>query len=448
MSNIQTPKDPVSLAVQPWCLVTNTFTQAIFTHLSPHNTNVLSYKFLLCAISGWQQMHHVQKITAELWNPHDIADNDAIPDVVMSSFEDADERRVTLWFEELSQFCAVSRKTSKKQETSNKDEKTSNRRKTYKKDQYANAFRQAELIHISTEKPTSVAEWATYRAGVHKKQEIEEDDVRRHYSIFTDADQYDSPFLPNGRFIGHPIERVEINPSKPLVTITFNPKFLPLLFATSRYSTMHLSRLEHFKSLAGLRLYDLLYSRVNALPPLEDRGRVNYSVPWWRAFFGISNSIEILLIEAQESAETLKECAESQNPLQFTWAELEDYVNPKRTYHYAEKKNYKSLSQEDALIFDDSRKLLINSYHQHNKEKEKEKNELSLYLGMTVHLNRGKYLDIKALSRDVFNKAIKEVNEYAISKGSEHFEVAECNKVKKRGSRTTTSINIIFERRS
>ncbi|MFA0604896.1 hypothetical protein CWO07_22705 [Vibrio splendidus] len=430
MSNTPTIEHLASLKEKPWYVVNNSFSQATFTHLSPQNINILSYKSLLCAICGWQQLFHVNQFNSDLWNSHDRATNDKIPDLVASAFSKEEERKVTLSFEDMSQFCTVSRKGSKG-------------RKTYNKDKYADALRQAEQIHISTEKEVTISDWTKFREKVHVDQMIgqHEGDATRHLSIFSQPEEYDLAFLPTGGFVGHPIEKVEFDDSKPLVTITFNVKFLPLMFATSSYNTMFLDRLSSFKSLAGLRLYDLLYSRLGMQHELEDRGRVNFSVPRWRSFFGINSSIDIVFTEVKKNSGSSDE---SENPWYFKLSELEKYAKSLDWYSLANKKGYSSLTKEEALIFDDLQDLLLKAYRCH-RERDKKKEQLD-EAGIIVRLHNDKYVDINTFRRDVFNKAIKEVDNYAKWRGDRTFEVVDFDKKKKKGSKITTSINIVYER--
>ncbi len=100
----------VSLTNKTWFNVQNRFTEAVFTHISPQNINVLTYKFLLCAICGWQQRKHVEEFTSELWNPHEQSCNADIPELVSNEFICVDQRSVILSFEEISQYCTVSKK--------------------------------------------------------------------------------------------------------------------------------------------------------------------------------------------------------------------------------------------------------------------------------------------------------------------------------------------------
>ncbi|URM14699.1 hypothetical protein KLJ63_03675 [Vibrio splendidus] len=102
------------------------------------------------------------------------------------------------------------------------------------------------------------------------------------------------------------------------------------------------------------------------------------------------------------------------------------------------------MTKEEALIFDDSQDLLLQAYRCH-RERDKKKEQLD-EAGVFVRLHGDKYVDINTFRRDVFNKAIKEVDNYAKWRGDRTFEVVDFDKKKKKGSKITTSINIVYER--
>ncbi|MEZ8062067.1 MULTISPECIES: RepB family plasmid replication initiator protein [Vibrio] len=422
MSQLTTNQNLASLKKQSWYSVQNSLVEANFTHLSPQNTNALSYKFFLCAICGWQQLPHVKNFVNELWASHTPTSNDLIPDLVLESFADKNQRTVTLWFEELSEFCTVSK---------NKDKK----RKSYNRNRFTEALEHTAKFHISTAKPSTIEEWSNLRAKVHTNEGIKLDSDLRHLSPILDFEEYDNNPFSVGEFVGHPIESITFDETKPLVSITFNIKFLHLLFATAKYTTLSLDHLSKFKSLATIRIHDMMTSRFNKQNELENKTNLNFTLSRWRAILGINESIE-LVVDKSDTDKNFKRGAKTL--LSLTWEDIALLTHHDYLYKVSESLNYRSMDKTTSMAFDNSLDQLKEFYRDYTSETK----GYSGSKGVLVCKHEAKYLDYKALVRDVFNKAADEIN--SCDKGSRKtkFTVGKAYGVKKKSSRRTTSAKV------
>lgn len=417
----------VSLKKQDWYSVQNSLVEASFTHLSPEKINVLSYKFFLCAICGWQQLPHVKSFVTELWASHTPTSNDQIPDIVPEYFNEKSKRTVTLWFEELSEFCTVSRSKDKK-------------RKTYNRKRFSEAIEQAAKFHISTVTPVTIEEWSKFKTKVHSIEGITQDSELRHLSPILDFDEYSNNPFAAGAFIGHPIESIVFNEEKPLVSITFDIKFLHLLFATANYTTLSLDHLSTFKSLAAIRIHDMLVSRFNKQNALKDFTDLYFTVPRWRAMLGVNDTIE-LMIDTPNTSDVDKR--KGTNLLSLTWEEIGLLSQPSSFHKTTESMNYKSMDVVTAVAFDDSIGKLNAMYREYLSGA----SEYSNSKGVLIRKNAAKYTDYKALVRDVFRKAEDEINKRLKSDKRQSVEVLDVIGKKRKIARTTTSVKIKGKRR-
>lgn len=429
MSQLTTNQNLASLKKQNWYCVQNSLVEANFTHLSPQNTNALSYKFFLCAICGWQQLPHVKNFVNELWASHTPTSNDLIPDLVQESFADKNQRTVTLWFEELSEFCTVSRNDDKERKGDDKKRKSYNRRR------FSEALEHAAKFHISTATLSTIEEWAALKTKVHAKEGISQGSDLRHLSPILDFEQYSNNPFSAGEFVGHPIESVSFDEKKPFVSITFNIKFLHLMFATANYTTLSLEHLSKFKSLATIRIHDIMTSRLNKQNALKDYTDLNFSLSRWRAIFGINESIE-LVVDKSDSENSSK--SKSKTLLRLTWEDIALLTQHDHLYKVSESLNYKSMNKTTSMAFDNSLDQLTEYYREYTSETE----GYSDSQGVLVCKHEAKYADYKALVRDVFNKAANEINLRAEEDRKQKFTVGKAYGVKKKRSSVSTSAKV------
>ncbi|WP_455294518.1 hypothetical protein [Vibrio parahaemolyticus] len=147
-------------------------------------------------------------------------------------------------------------------------------------------------------------------------------------------------------------------------------------------------------------------SRLNTQHELDDRGRVNYSLQWWRSFFGVNSTIGIHLSSfCVDDKDQMHKRAKKHWKL--TWKELAALDNAKDVYTVNSIVNYSNLSKTEALIFDDSRFFLSKIYLDYLKNRKLRESEEVVVLQYYE-----KYQNFKTLSRDVFNKAKDEIVNY------------------------------------